>query len=217
MPAKGETGAKTLPPITVAKLEETGLLLERIVQENVDAFVAAGQRFKEAHRDGSSRPLQPGEAMQLAVAMTDDEDTRIGLAEQVQVSELRAYDEPSPIEVLAASLGPMVPALSQGARQLIALVEMPADVFQEADEAGTLQDVVDERAKPLRALVSVEELRERLLLVGEHYAAALGVTLGEATRLLTQTVWQALTTAMATLSSGSRPSQLTGSAEPTAD
>lgn len=206
-----------LPPITVAKLEETGHLLERLIAENQSVFIAHGQRHKEAHRDGTSRPLNAAEAAQIAVAMVDaaDGSDRVRLAEQLQQSSLRAYDEPDMREVLLAAGVATAPAFLRAALDVVALVEMPIDEFEDACESDTLEEAIADRARELRRL-PLQAARERAARALQHYGDSAGVGVGEALRLLAGTVWQALTMAATHLAGPSGRSQLIDSAESSA-
>jgi len=200
----------------VQRLEESGHLLERLVETNQELFISKGQSFRDAHRDGTSRPLHAAEAAQLAVAMTPEGTDQIGMAEQLQQSSLRAYDEPAQREVLLAAGVGTAPAFIAAVRDFVALVEMPVEEFERACEDEVLPDVIAERSKALRRL-PLDEARARASAALAHYSAAAGVSVGEALGLLTKTVWQALQQAGEHLNGDSRPSQLIDSAEPTED
>jgi hypothetical protein len=202
-----------LPPVTVAKLEETGRLLERVVATNQSLFVQKGQDYREIHRAGSSRPLSPLEAAQVAAVLADD--NAVQTAQEVQDGSLRAYDEPDSREILvAAGLG-AAPAFLEAVREVVALVEMPSENFEAACENDTLELAVAERAKLLR-LLELGEARERASAAFAHYAESAGFKPGEALSLPVQAVWQALRGAMSSLTDDSRLSQLIDSAESTA-
>lgn len=208
-------GGRGLPPVTVAKLEETFDLLELLVAEHQDAFLARGQSYRDAHRKATSRKLRAEEAMQLAVAMSEDPAEQIKRAEEIQNdSSLVAYDEPAPIETLVASVMGMGSRTLKVLRQIIALVEMEPAVFEEACETGRLRPVVDERAAALRGM-EAGVLRDRGGAALAHYAAAAGLSPGEAMSLPLDTVWRALKTAASEMTSGSPQSSLTDSAAST--
>jgi hypothetical protein len=205
--------SSTLPPVTVAKLEETAYLLERIVEVNQSVFVAKGQSYKDTHRAGSSRPLSPAEAAEVALAL--DSEDKIAAAEQVQSSTLRAYDEPEAREVLfAAGLG-VAAAFVQAIREAVALIEMPKATFEAACTEETLQDAIGAAAAELRNL-EIGELRTRAGAAFAHYARSAGFEPGEALGLPVQAVWQALSGAIDSLTSGAASSQLIDSAASTA-
>jgi len=223
MPAPKTSRARTtrpatpkLPPVTVAKLEETGYLLERLIEERQEEYVRKGQAFREIHRAGTSRPLSAAEAAQVAVGLAEEGESRLDVAQSVQASGFTAYDQPSQFDVLVASIVGTAPALVAAARAFVALVEMSADEFESADEEDRLVEAIEELALPLRK-IELSELRARLMAALSHYAAAAEVELGEVTRLPINAVWQALQGAMMHLAGDSQLSQLIGSAEPTAD
>jgi hypothetical protein len=198
--------------VTVARLEEVGVLIERIVTINQSLFIERAQDYREQHRAGTSRSLSPTEAAQVAAVLADAKP--LTAAEQAQGSELRAYDEPSGPEILLAAGIAVAPAFIKATRQVVALVEMPAAEFKrlrELDrrEGGTeLADAIDEAAVPLGDL-TLEEGRERASRAFAHYAAAAGFDPGEALGLPVQAVWQALKGALATIQEGvSQSSQL---------
>ena len=210
----GRSTSKTLPPITVAKLEETGRLLERVVSESQSLFIEKGQRYREQHREGSSRPLTPLESAQIAAVLASEADP-VQAVQEVQNSTLRAYDEPDAREILFASGIGAAPAFVGAVRSVVALVEMPAAEFEKACEDDTLEQAVEERAAGLRTL-TIAEARPRASAAFAHYAKSAGFEPGEAWRLPVQAVWQALSGAMSSLVDDSRLSQLIDSAESTA-
>jgi hypothetical protein len=203
-----------LPAVTVARLEELGSLMERIMAVNQSLFIEKGQQYKEAHRQGSSRQLTPLEAAQIAAVIADE--NKLAEAGQVQASSLRAYDPPETREILLAAGIAVAPAFLAAVREAVALVEMPADEFKAACEDGTLDQAIEEAAKPLRWL-EAEEAKARASAAFAHYARAAGFEPGEALRLPVQAVWQALSGAVNHLVDASQSSQLTGSAESTED
>ncbi len=210
----GRTSTPKLPPVTVARLEETGRLLERIVATNQTLFVERGQAYKDIHREGSRRPLTPLEAAQVATVLAAQ--ATLEAAQEVQDSTLRAYDEPDAREILfSAGLG-VAPAFITAVRQAVALVEMAPDAFKEARETGDLETAIDAAARELEEL-EVSELRSRAAAAFAHYAKSAGFEPGEAWSLPFQAVRQALANAMTGLLSDSRSSQLIDSAASTAD
>lgn len=210
---------RALPPITLAKLEETGHLLQRLVETNQTLFIDEGENYRAAHRAASSRALSADEAAQLAVtieAARGEQRDAVQLAEQLQNSDLRAYDEPETREVLLAAGKAVAPAFLAAARDVVALVEMPTAEFEEACAQGDLEAAIERRSLELRKL-PLDEARARASTALAHYSKAAGLSVGEAIRLLAQTVWQAIQQATSHLDGVSRPSSLIGSAEPTAD
>lgn len=202
----------TLPPVTVGRLEEAATLIERLFDENVELFIREGQGFKAKHREGTSRPLHADEAAQIAAGLAEAD--RIKVAEEVQSSTLRAYDEPSRLEILMAAGMATAPAFMAAVRRVVALLELSADDFEAACVAGTLAETVDERATGLRKL-EVGEARARAVAAMEHYATAAGFEPKKAWRLLTDSVQQALVQAVSHLDTGSQLSQLIASAPST--
>lgn len=215
-PAKG---AK-VKVVTVARFEQAMQLLERLMDENTDLFISKMQQFRERHREGTDRQLSPDEAAQVAAAlsMAVDEEERdaVALAESVQGSGLRAYDQPSQQEVLLAAGVSTAPAFIGAALRLVALMELPEDVFEEAYDAGTLDEAIAEHVKELRRL-DLEEARTRAKDALELLAAKSGAGSGEGVRSLVAAIWRALTQAAETTtpSEGWGLSSLTGSLEPT--
>lgn len=212
--AAGAAAPPVLPRITVAKLRETGLLLERLLQTNLSVFVDGGQRYREVHRDGTSRDLNAAEAVQLAVALSADDE--VAAAEQLQQSQLRAYDEPDHREVLLAAGAATAPAFVAAACEFVALVEMPLDRFKQARESSTLPAAITADAAALDDL-DLAEARRRASAAMAHYAAAAGIDSGNVWGLLIKTVTQALTIVVrqAGIAGASPSSQLTGSAAST--
>ena len=211
--ARTPQAAAKLPPITVAKLEETGRLLERLVAENQQLFIDKGQAFKEAHREGSSRPLTPLESAQVASVLSEAAPHK--LAQEVQQGDLRAYDEPQGREILMAAGIGVAPAFVAAVRSIVALIELPAEDFENACEDGTLDEAIRERATELRKL-DLAEGRKRASAAFDHYAKSAGFESGEALRLPVQAVWQALSGAMDHLVDVAESSSLIDSAASTA-
>lgn len=206
-----------LPPITVQKLEETGRLIERLITTNRELFIQLGNDYKEVHRLGTDRPLSALESAQLAAALKDaDERPVVEIAQDLQTSSLRAYDEPQSQEMLVQIGVSAAPQFVTIVRELVALVEMPADTFKEACEHDFLEQTIEEEAKKLRDL-QIGELRARAIKALEHYAESAGFQPGEAFRLPLRVLWQALQMALSKLLPASGLSQLIDSAESTAD
>jgi hypothetical protein len=208
-----QTPKVTLPPITVAKFEETGRLLERVIAENQSMFIEKGQAYKDAHRQGSSRPLSPHEAAVVAASIAS-EAGQIQTAAEVQQSSLRVVDEPDSREILLAAGIGAAPAFMAAVRQVVALVEMPNVDFEEACEHDTLDQALEHRAAALRSL-EIGEARTRASSAFNHYARSAGFEPGEAWRLPGRAVWQALQGAMSDLTDAAQSLQLTDSAAST--
>ncbi|MGH2878954.1 MAG: hypothetical protein ACRDK4_05020 [Solirubrobacteraceae bacterium] len=213
--AGARTGAgqrqRALPPITVAKLEETGKLIEQLVSENQSLFISKGQAYKEAHREGSRRPLDPVESAQIAAAIARDGQNPVEVASEVQASDLRAYDEPEGREILLAAGVGVAPAFVEAVRRVVALVEMPSEQFEAACESDTLEQEIETCATALRSL-ELPDARQRASAAFAHYARSAGFEPGEAWSLPVQAVWQALTGAMSHLVDASASSSLIDSA-----
>ncbi len=215
---KKTAGGERLPVVTVARFEAASKLIEQLVEENTDLFVGKMHTYRERSRAGSSRALSAAEAAQVAAGLATDLEPgeRVKLAEDVQASELRAVDEPSPQEVLLAAGLSTAPAFLDAALRFVALIELPADTFAEAYDAGELDEALAPAIAALREL-PLEDARARAAAALDHLGSKAGVASGEGVRLLITAMWQALQQAanqMApSLSSGL--SSLTGSLEPT--
>lgn len=215
---KRATGGDGLPVVTVARFEAASRLIEQLVDKNTDLFVGKMHAYRERSRAGSSRALSAAEAAQVAAGLATDLDAveRVSVAESVQASGLRAVDEPAPMEVLLAAGVSTAPAFIDAAKRVVALLELPDDVFREAYDAQTLDDATAQAVADL-AHLPLPEARDRARAAFAHLAEQAGDASGEGVRLLIRTVWQALQQAadqMApTLSSGL--SSLTDSPEPT--
>lgn len=196
MVATKTRAAVRLPPVTVARLKEAMAFIERLAEENTDVFVASANRYRERHRNGTSRALTAVEAAQVAAGLAAGVNAATADdAVAVQESGLRAYDEPDPREVLLAAGIATAPAFLDIATRFTALVEMPADTFAAAREDETLDDAIAAAAAILDDL-EVTEARARATAALEHFAAAAGAQQGKALGLLTQTVWTALQNAL---------------------
>jgi hypothetical protein len=194
-------GKPTLPPMTVARFGACLTLMEHLVSEKADLFLAAAQDYREKHRTHSSRPLTAQEATSFAAVMAqgiESVDT-VAAAEQLQASTLRATDEPAPQEFLIAAGVATAPAFFDAALQLTALVELDADAFETAYEDGTLDLAVVEKKRELQALDMRTHGRVRAMAALDHFTQAGGGSPGEALGLLTRLVGQAFSTAMQTL------------------
>lgn len=209
------TGARKgagLPPITVAKLEETGKLIERVIRENQTIFVQRGHEYRETHREASGRPLKAAEAVALARELAEED--RVQVAAELQGSELRVHEDPEQREVLLAGGAAAAPAFIAVVRDVVALVEMPAEEFEAVCEADTLPEAIEERSKDLRKL-ELSEARKRASAAFAHYARAAGFEPGEAWRLPVQAVWQALSDAATQLAGSASPSSIASAASTT--
>ena len=215
--AKKTAGGDGLPVVTVARFKAAMQLMERIVDSNTDLFIAKKQAYREKSREGTSRRLTPTEAASVAAGLADalDEDP-VTVAGRVQASELRAVDEPEPLEVLLAAGLSTAPALLDATQRLVALLELPAVDFVVAYDLDNIDAALDEPARELERL-PLPEGRERAAAAFRHLAKEADAPSGEALRLLAQAVWQAFNQAAAQMapSVSSGLSSLTGSLEPT--
>lgn len=192
--------APVLPPVTVARFEEAMRLLEQVVDEQTDVFIARGQAYREKHRDGTSRPLSAEEAGSIAAGLAVAHgEPPIAFAEQLQASDLRAHEQPEPVEVLLAAGVATAPAFTTAVLRLVALVEMPAIEFRAHVDDGTLSDALDAACEELRWVDLAEEGLGRAHAAFEHFARAAGVEPGKAVGLVSRAVWQALNQAMSSL------------------
>ena len=216
--AKTATGGERLPVVSVARLEAATTLLERLLDENTDLFIAKAQAYRERARAGTSRGLTPQEAAGVAAGLAADlsAEERVALAESVQDSKLRAVSEPQPMEVLIAAGLSTPKAFLQAAARFVVLIEMPTDQFDEADEAGTIAEAIEPAAFAFRR-APISEARARAEAAFQHLAEEASVEVGEPLRLLIRTVWQALQQTADQMAPvlGSGLSSLTGSLEPT--
>ena len=205
MAAGGERAAAhdaPLPPVTVARFQEATRLIEALVDENTDLFIDRMASYRERARAGSARRLTPAEAAQVAAAiggaMDQDAAQVAQLAGKIQKGALRAVDEPNPQEVLLAGGLATAPAFIAAALQVVALLEMPADIFEDAYEDGTLRDTVETDAKVLSQL-PLADARARAARAMQNLAEGAGTSEGEAWSLLTSTVRQAFDNALLTM------------------
>lgn len=194
-----DTAGRRLPPMTVARVKEASILIERLVSEKTDVFLRHVADYKEKHRAASTRSLTPQEAAQIAAAMAEaiiaEGGSPVETATEVQQSELRAYDEPGRREVLfRAGIATATEAID-AACKLVALVEMPAEKFREAREGDYLAEEIADAAAELEEL-EAGEARERATAALEHFATATGRPKGEAWGLLVRVVVQALSEAV---------------------
>ncbi len=185
-PAKQK--ARPLPPIKVRKMRAVGPLMEALVEANTDVFVAAGQRYRERHYAGTSRPLNPSEIASIAagfdVSLTE-------AAKRVRDAKLKAHDEPDPTSVLLIAGVNTASLWIEGLLRVVALIEMPDERFRIAVAAGALDAALDEDTALLDDL-DVTDVRERAAAVMDHLAATGGVDSGKAWGALVRSVWEPL-------------------------
>lgn len=187
---------KALPPVTVGRFKQFGLLVERLISEKTSVFAEAQASYREVHREASPRKLKAVEAAQVAAAMAETLGGELAedagaVAAKIQQSGLRAYDEPEGVEVLLAAGLATAPALMDVVSQLVALVEMPAEAFEAACESETLDVALDAAVVELDKL-DMQEGRARAAAALEHVAERTGVAPGEAVRLVTRLVGQSM-------------------------
>lgn len=205
---------RSLPPLSVAHFEEAMSLVEVLVEEQTDVFVAAGQRYRERHREGTERRLTAQEAAQIAAAMASTEGLPpVAVAVAVQESDLRGYEEPEPREILLAAGVATAPAAIDAVKRFVALIEMTAGDLEAAHDAGNLDEVLDERAKAMTyvSLDGPDGMRNRAGAAWLHFAQAAGSSTGKALGLLLQAWLRAMEQSMTSLGFQRAPSSLTGS------
>lgn len=214
---KKTTGGERLPVVTVARFKAAMQLMERIVDQNTDLFIGKQRAYRERAREGTTRKLSAADAASVAagLAAATDEDP-VDLAVRVQESDLRASDDPQPMEVLLAAGLSTAPALLEATQRLVALLELPQDVFEEAYDTNTVDEAIEKPARELERL-DLTEGRERANAAFHHLAREANAPSGEVLRLLAQAVWQAFNQAAEkmALDMSSGLSSLTGSLEPT--
>lgn len=189
-------------------------LVEDLFDENVDVLIAKAQQYRERHREGTERPLTALEAAQVTAGWTVADDLPpVAVAVAVQQSDLRAYDEPEPMELLLRAGVATAPAAMGSVKRFVALVEMPADVFRAARESEELDQKLTEAviAMAYEDLDGPNGLRERAQRAWEHFASAAGAGPGKAGGLLLRTLFKAVEQATQALGLQRAPSSLTGS------
>jgi hypothetical protein len=224
-PVKKAAGAKrarvSLPTITVQRFEESLKLVERIAEEEQSGFLKRMQDFRAEYRQSSDRPLTAEEATRFAASMADaySDEAPEDVAARLQRSELYAYEDPEPREVLVSAGLSTAPAFVRAVRQFVALIEMPAATFTEAFEHDTLEGAIEEGRRAL-GNIAMSEARTRTRAAFEHWGTEVGVASGEAIRRLVQTVMGALEQAASRVTAANLSPGLshlsTNSPEPTA-
>ena len=185
-----------LPPITVARFEEIGRLIEQLLAEKTSVYAEHATRYRQEYRERSRRPLTPYETGQLAAAMSqslEGSDPSVAL-KAVDEGGYTAVDEPPSTEVLVAAGIATAPAFIDSVKRLAVLVEMPADKFEAAREGGTLSAAIDEGAKEWDRL-DIQDARERAKAILEHVSTRIGgdpkALTGQLGRMLLQAMTQA--------------------------
>ena len=158
---------------------------ERLAKERkrLDDLVGQGG-FTQKEADRSFKLFADQDAGQVAA-----------LAGKIQKGPLRTVDEPGAQEVLLAGGLATAPAFIAAALQVVALLELPAEAFEAAYEAGTLRDAVETDAKVLSQL-PLADARARAARAMQNLAEGAGTSEGEAWSLLTSTVRQAFDNAV---------------------
>ncbi|HET6502102.1 MAG TPA: hypothetical protein VFG87_15205 [Amycolatopsis sp.] len=211
---KAPARTPALPPVTIARLEEALGLIDELVDEQTDVFVAKGHEYRERHRAGTERRLTAFEASQVAAAMTSGDGLPpVTLAVAVQESDLRAYDEPEPLELLLRAGVATAPGWMDAVKRFVALIEMDPTVFREARENETLDEALTTAvaAMAYTDLDGPDGMRVRSQHALEHFAEAAGAGPGKAGGLLVRALWQAVEQATSSLGLQRGPSSLTGS------
>lgn len=203
-------GGRPLPRLTVARFREVGLLVEQLVDEQTDAFIQAGQAFRDKHRVGTSRPLDAMEVAQIAAGLsTSLADAR----EQIEAAGLTHYDAPAQQEYLVAAGVATAPAFINAALRVVALLELDDDEFEAARESERLQDALAEAMGELEQL-DLDDARIRAARAFEHLASKAGVDQGKPFSLIARTVWQGLQQAMRHLTTMEAGTSLMSSSTP---
>ncbi len=219
-PRARKAPAVVLPPVTPARFEEALKLVDELVDEQTDLFVAKGHEYRERHRTGTERHLTAQEAAQIAAAWSTAQDLPpVTVAEAVQQSELRAYDEPQPAEILLRAGIATAPAFMGAVQRFVALIEMDPDRFREARERGrhALAEALDAdvAAREYDDLTGDDGARARAQRAFEHFSEAAGASSGKAWSLLPKVLMQVVEQATSALGLQPGPSSLTGSPPPT--
>lgn len=206
--------ARILPPVSPARFEEALGLVEQMVGENYDEFVSRGQEVRRQHRDGSERPLSALEAAQVAAGMMSAQDLPpITVAVAIQQSDLRATDEPEASEILLRGGVATAPAFVGLVQRFVALIEMPADEFRDAREAGRLNLAIDAAVKRTQyePLSGADGGRQRAIEAFDHFSLEVASTPGKVLGLLARKLWESMQQAITDLGLQRGPSSLTGS------
>lgn len=215
-PAKKAAAARppSLPPVVVAKFELALELVEDLVDTNTDLFVEKGQEYRSRHRMATERKLTAEEAAFIAAGMPDAEGLPpVVLAAAVQESDLKAYDEPAPMEILLAAGIATAPAFMRHVRRFVALIEMPTATFEAAHKEGQIEEALDEAviAMDYVELAGENGARVRAQRAFEHFSAASGAEPGKATALLIKSAWRAIERGVVAMNLTSQPASLIGS------
>ncbi len=200
-----------LPPVTPARFTAVMGIVEALAEENTDVFIGIAQGYRERHREGTSRKLTAQEAAQIASAMADNAGLPpVTLAVAVQESDLRGYDEPEPLEILMRAGVATAPAAMTSVMRFVALMEMPADVFEAEYDQDTLDEALGAIVKTMNHQ-DIAGVRERAQRAAEHLSQEVAGVPGKAMALLIRAQWQAVKMGMDALGYQKPSSSLTGS------
>jgi hypothetical protein len=202
-------GRPAMPKIGVARMQAALQLVEDLVDEHTDLFIAKGQEFRDRYRNGNDRPFTAVEITQIAAGLGASLADAKG---QIGEAGLSHHDEPTPQEVMFAAGVATAPAFLRSLLRLTALLELPKDEFDDARENDQLDEAITERARGYEDEdLDLEEMRARAAVALEHLSAATGVTPGKAWEMVTKTVTQGFGQALAVLTMPPSPSSLSGS------
>lgn len=185
------TKMPALPPVTVQRFEETLKLVERVYESQNEGALGKMQDYLDRNREATRRPITAEEAVHYAGILRNMVEQDVASPAELQNSDLYVAKEPSPQELLIASLASAAPALLDALRGFTALIEMPADVFEQAADGNVLGETIAEHSAALRK-ISMVEGRERMQAAFAHWGKESGLPSGEAASRL----WQAASVAL---------------------
>lgn len=192
--------ARAIPVIGVARFNECLLLIERLLEQSTDTFLSAQARYADKHALATTRGLDAGEAVQLVTVLGDAMSNPQQFADaslKMQQDGPRVTQRPAQMEMLLAAGLATAPQFFTACLRLVALIEMPKDVFRQAREDGELAAALETaHAKLLDDDESMDVTRARVIVALGAFAEAGGRPPGEGVRLLGQTIWQAIQQAM---------------------
>jgi hypothetical protein len=202
---------RCLPPVSVAHFEEAMRLLEQLVDTQADTFIAAGQSYREKHRSGTERDLNADEAMQIAAGVAAVVAAPpLDVAVALQRSQLRAYDEPEPIEVLLSAGVATAPGFMTAAKRFTALIELPAAELERLVEGEALDGALDDAVDAM-TYEDLQAVRARAHRAFAHFAQAAGAGSEKGVGLLLRAWEQARKLGMTSLGYERASSSLIGS------
>lgn len=212
-----KTGGDRLPPVTVGKIDRLLQQVEALYDQQRDAALGKMREHLDSSREATRRPITAQEAVSYSAMMRDLVGDQAATPTELQDSGLWAQTDPSPTEMLVVGAVSAGPALLHAALRFVATVEMAADRFQQADDDGSLDDLLDSDVLAMRTL-SMREVRERAARAFTHWAVEVGAGRGEALGRLAGTVWTAIEQAAAQITLQTRlpdPSSSTDSPDTT--